>query len=136
MERARPLILVVPVAILLAFSPTAEAGKLPKNAKPMTAEEVTALYSGNSAVWKSSRAYFSPEKKVKGVFGSGSKRVIFSGEWSVTDNEACMRNSPKGEAKIYTDCWKWWHVGKKTSPCGASTTTTASRTRRTATMTN
>ena len=90
MKRARPLILVTPVAILVAFSAPAGAGKLPKDAKPMTAEEVTAIYSGNSALWKLSKVYFSPEKKVMGVFGKGSKRAIFSGEWSVTDNEICM----------------------------------------------
>jgi len=114
MKRARPLILVTPVAILVAFSAPAGAGKLPKDAKPMTAEEVTAIYSGNSALWKLSKVYFSPEKKVMGVFGKGSKRAIFSGEWSVTDNEICMNNTAKGDPKTYTDCWKWWHAGKKT----------------------
>ncbi|WP_162918264.1 DUF995 domain-containing protein [Taklimakanibacter deserti] len=104
----------MPLAILVALPQAAEAKKLPKNAKPMTAEEVIAIYSGNSAVWDGSKAYFSPEKRVKGVFGKGTKRVTYAGEWSVTDNEACMKNSAKGDPKIYTDCWKWWHVGTKT----------------------
>ena len=114
MKRARSLMLVTPLVMLVALPCMAEAKKLPKNAKPMTAEEVTAIYSGNSSDWKVSRAYFSPEMKVKGVHGKGNKRVTYSGEWSVTGNEACMKVSAKGDPKIYTDCWKWWHVGKGT----------------------
>jgi hypothetical protein len=112
MKRNRILGIVMPLMLLAMMQHAVEAKKLPKNAKPMTTEEVTAIYSGNSVVWDNSKAYFSPEKKVKGVFGKGKDRVLYSGEWSVTDNEACMKNSPKGETKTYTDCWKWWHVGK------------------------
>jgi hypothetical protein len=100
--------------LVVAWSDIADAKKLPKNAAPMTADEVKALYAGNSAVWENSKAFFSPDGKTKGVFGKGKKRVAYAGEWSVADNEVCMKNSPKGEAKVYTDCWKWWRVGDKT----------------------
>jgi hypothetical protein len=105
--------LLVFASISAVFADAAIAQKLPKNATPLTNEEVIALYSGNTAVWKGSRAYFAPDNKVKGIFGEKAKRVTYSGEWSAADNEVCMKNRPKGDPALYTDCWKWWRSGKK-----------------------
>lgn len=86
------------------------AGPLPKDAKPMTSDEVTALYSGKTAMWKSSMAYFAPNHNTRGVF---EKKIPYSGTWAVKDNEVCMVNTVKGDTKKNTDCWKYWKSGKK-----------------------
>jgi hypothetical protein len=109
----RTLALVI-VGVALAGPTRSLADKLPQNATPMTSDEVTTLYSGNSAIWSNSKAFFAPDHKVKGVFGKGKDRITYSGEWSVKDNELCVSNTAKGDPKVYTDCWKWWRAEDKT----------------------
>lgn len=77
MKCTLPLSLITVGALLAGTPLTSEAKKLPKNAKPMTVEEITAIYRGNSMVWPVSKVYFSPERKVKGVFGKGKTHDLF-----------------------------------------------------------
>jgi Protein of unknown function (DUF995) len=81
-------------AIVLASAPAMSA-PLPKTATPMTSDELSAIYSGKTAVWKMSSVYFAPNHSARGVF---DKKIAFSGTWSVKDNEICMVNNVDGKA--------------------------------------
>jgi len=104
---------VLAVALIACGATAAWADKLPKNASPMAADEITKLYAGNSQVSKISNIYFDPAGTTKGVLGKPKPTGTFSGKWSVTGNEFCMNNTPKGDSKTYTDCNKFWKVGNK-----------------------
>ncbi|TPI18373.1 DUF995 domain-containing protein [Mesorhizobium sp. B4-1-1] len=89
------------------------AGKLPKDAVPLSADEVKAIYSGKTGLYGTSTEYYAPDGTTKGFVGKSKITATFKGTWSVNGNEVCAKNKPKGESKIYTDCNKYWRSGKK-----------------------
>ena len=95
----------------------ARSEALPKSAVPLTAEEVTAIYSGHSSKWKNSNAWFAPDMSLKGIFGKKRDEVIFWGKWTVVENVVCMeaqyRNLKKGDTGNVSDCWTWFRDNKK-----------------------
>lgn len=101
-------------ALMLSFAGTAFAEPLPKDAKPLSAAQVTKLYSGNSTNWKTSGAYFAADGTIKGRYSSG----IYWGRWVVKKNEICMEDVQGYDTKSKEawdgigDCWKWWADGK------------------------
>lgn len=99
--------------ILGATTPAAMADKLPKGATPLSANEVRAIYSGKTGVYRVSDIYYDPNGTTKGVFGKPKPTSTFKGTWTVKGNERCMYNKPKGDPKTYTDCNAFWRVGKK-----------------------
>jgi hypothetical protein len=103
-------------SILTMHVSTALADNLPKNAKPMSADEVRSVYSGKSAVWDAStRAFFAPNGTVIGY--NLKEKVTFTGSWAVSSNRNCMNVSWKkiksGDTGKSTDCWQWYKDGKK-----------------------
>lgn len=97
----------------------AAAEKLPADAKALKATELRNIFIGNSMVWSTSRAYFSPDTKTKGLFGNPVSHT-YSGTWSVSGNTVCMNNKSidvktgKSDGKTYRDCWKFYKSGKRT----------------------
>jgi hypothetical protein len=102
--------ILVLATLVLAASP-ALADKLPKDATPLSSDEITKLYAGKTAVWSKSNAYFSPDGTIKLVFGKPRIEAALKGKWNVSGNEICMVNT-SASGKVYTDCWKWWRSGK------------------------
>jgi len=100
-------------ALIVCGASVAWADRLPKNASPMSADEITKLYAGQTQVSKVSDIFFDPSGTTKGIFGKPKATGTFSGKWTVMGNEFCMTNSPKGESKTYKDCNKFWKVGEK-----------------------
>lgn len=100
-------------AIVAATSTTTLADKLPKGATPLSSDEVRAIYSGKTGVYKVSDIYYDPNGTTKGVFGKPKATMTISGTWEVNGNERCMHNHPKGDPKLYTDCNAYWRSGKK-----------------------
>ncbi|TKB10161.1 MAG: DUF995 domain-containing protein [Mesorhizobium sp.] len=98
--------------ILGATTVTAVADKLPTGATPLSADEVRAIYSGKTGVYKASDVYYDPSGTTKGVFGKPKAKSTFEGTWVVKGNEQCMYNKSKGDSKIYTDCNAFWRAGK------------------------
>lgn len=88
----------------------AVADPLPEGAKPMSSEQVRAIYSGHWASWSQSKAAFLADGTVKGQYNSG----IWWGKWSVKKNELCttgLQGYDKINKKSWSgngDCWKWW----------------------------
>jgi hypothetical protein len=78
----------------------------------MSSEEITKLYSGKTAQWSRSSAYFSPDNTIKGVFGKPKVETTFKGRWTVTGNEICMEGTSARSGRTVTDCWKYWRAGK------------------------
>lgn len=100
------------LAVLAAasFEVSANAEPLPEGAKPIAATSLTALYSGSTANWGNSKAYFAPDGTVKGVSTpeTGGKRA-YQGNWSAKGNEVCMKVKVLGtDWEPSTDCWKWY----------------------------
>ncbi|WP_406871796.1 DUF995 domain-containing protein [Aminobacter sp. P9b] len=91
------------------------AEELPKDAVPLTASEVRELYSGKSANWSRSRAYFAPDSTF--LMHGKDKSWFGEGKWTVKGNEVCgklKRTSVKdGKSNTGGDCWAWYRVGKK-----------------------
>jgi hypothetical protein len=87
------------VAALVVVTQGANGETLPSTAKPMTAQEVTDLYSGKTKVFAHSSMYFAPDHH---VIGAAQGKPV-KGTWSVSSNELCLQT--KGGGK---DCWKWW----------------------------
>jgi hypothetical protein len=116
MKTARTLTYTLIASWFLATSSMAD--KLPKSAKPLTAEEITAMYAGHTAKWKGSNAWFAPDKSIKGLFGKKLDEALYFGTWSVTGNEVCMTNNSedvktKKKGGPFTDCWQWFRDDKK-----------------------
>jgi hypothetical protein len=93
------------------LSGAAVADKLPKNAVPLTPDELKAIYADKTAVWsKENQAYFAADGSVIGVGGRWyfSGKLVFKG-----NNEVCSAvqstdsKTKKSDGKTYTDCWKW-----------------------------
>jgi Protein of unknown function (DUF995) len=99
------------VLIVLAATTAATAKPIPKNAVPLTPDELKAVYADKTAVWsKENLAYFAADGSVIGVAGD----TYFSGKLEFKgDNELCMAvqgtDSKKktSDGKTYSDCWKW-----------------------------
>jgi hypothetical protein len=108
MLRTAPIIAVI---TLVTLSAPVQADKLPKSAKPLSPQEITKIYSGNSSDWKASSAYFAPDGTVKGYVGKPKIKSTFKGNWAVSDNEVCMEFSTQ-DGFNSTDCWKYWRSGK------------------------
>ena len=53
---------------------SAWAGKLPKDAVELTADEVKAIYSDTTGVYDVSDEYYAPDGTTKGVFGTARWR--------------------------------------------------------------
>ncbi|RWP36846.1 DUF995 domain-containing protein [Mesorhizobium sp.] len=103
-------------SILTMHVSTASADNLPKNAKPMSADEVRSVYSGKSAVWDTSnRAFFAPDGTVIGY--NLKAKVTFTGSWAVSSNRNCMniiwKKIKSGDSGKVSDCWEWYKDGKK-----------------------
>lgn len=92
---------------------SAWAGKLPKDAVELTAAEVKAIYSGKTGIYDVSSIYYASDGTTKGIFGKPKVTATFKGTWSVSGNEMCAKNKPKGDPKIYRDCNKFWRSGKR-----------------------
>ncbi len=107
------LIACIAFSVLTSAATDAVADKLPKNATPLTPDEVRAIYSGKTAVYSSSDVYFDPNGTTKGIFGKPKATTTFKGTWDVKDNERCMSNKAKGDPKTYTDCNAFWRSEKK-----------------------
>jgi hypothetical protein len=110
--------ILAPVLVLAVSAHAALAGKLPKNAVELTAEEVKALYSDHSIKRKDSSAYFAPDGTMKAVYGKKLADGFYSGTWKVEGNEFCFFDSgydlkSKKDFKDETNCYKWWKAGDK-----------------------
>lgn len=106
---------LIAIAVLAVGANHAQADKLPKSAKPLSADQVKALYADHTVIQKSGDVmYFAPDGTVKGTYPAG----YFTGTWTVKDNEACMMSSGTdsktkvSDGKVYTDCWKWFKDAK------------------------
>ena len=96
--------LLAALTLTLLASCPARGETLPASAKPMSADAIVALYSGNTKVFAHSAMFFSPDKSMKGV---AEGRPI-SGRWSVSGNQICLQTN-NGK-----DCWKYWRDGDRT----------------------
>lgn len=94
----------------------ASAGELPATAVKMSSAEVKALYSGKTADWSRSQAYFAPNGTTKNVSKQG--KWVGNGTWTVRGNRICMKTKgtsfSSGKAWSVRDCWSWFRDGKKT----------------------
>ncbi len=104
--------------VVFSYSLSSLADTNSKSGVPMTTSEVRALYSGNSALWPSSKAYFKPTGIVIGLYGNPIIET-YSGTWNVSGNRMCMSvktfniASKKSDGKTFTDCWAYYTSGSK-----------------------
>ena len=91
----------------------AKAGDLPAGAVALSSDEVTKIYSGKTAFWKSATIYFASDGTIKGYYGAPPKGALI-GTWSVNGNEGCMKSHDVHDdvSKETTDCNKYWKSGK------------------------
>ncbi len=100
----------------VCLATTAFADPLPKDAKPIAAKSLSALYGGSTAKWGNSTAYFAPDGTVRGIFteDNGTRRA-YQGGWQAKGNEVCMTVKVlKTDWDASTDCWKWYLGGDGT----------------------
>ena len=86
-------------------------GKLPADAKPMAAEDITKLLIGRSVDYKVAAYYFNPNGQVIGV--AGKNDGFAEGTWTIKDNEFCFVTDWKGADKSkapfhYEKCQKFY----------------------------
>ena len=100
----------------LATLQSASAGELPASAVKLSSAEIKALYSGKTADWSRSQAYFAPNGTTKNVSKQG--KWVGNGTWTVRGNRICMKTKgtsfSSGKAWSVRDCWSWFRDGKKT----------------------
>lgn len=108
-------IVLISIICTGTFSAVALADKLPKSGVAMSAADVTALYSGHTAVWApTAMGYFAVDGTVKQLVQGTSK----PGTWVVKNNELCMSiegvdaKTKKLVGKTFTDCWQWFQDDK------------------------
>ncbi|QIG46767.1 DUF995 domain-containing protein [Nordella sp. HKS 07] len=112
----RTLILFA-VAATLACS-TADAknkGTIPKDAVPMTPEEISIILSGNTfAPIKGIRYYFSPDGILVAL---GTDGWFAEGTWKVNGNSWCLdsiwHGPDKSKTDSYAQCSEKYKLGKK-----------------------
>lgn len=106
----KSLLVCVALAGTACLGTAALAEPLPKDAKPIAAKSLMSFYSGSTANWGNSMAYFAPDGTVKGVSTpkTGGKRA-YQGNWGAKGNEVCMKVKVLGtDWEPSTDCWKWY----------------------------
>ncbi|WP_025661776.1 DUF995 domain-containing protein [Rhizobium sp. IBUN] len=118
----KALIAIAASAGLIASSVSVQANmKLPKKAKPLTAEETTKLYVGNTAIWdtKWGKASYTwtADGNVLGILDKkDGKKAWAEGKWTVKDNEFCYdvvwRDKKTGDGSKWAPCVSWFKVGK------------------------
>ena len=101
---------------LLVIIPTissAKASDLPAGAVALSSDEVTKIYSGKTAFWKTATIYFAPDGTIRGYYGKPPKGALV-GAWSVNGNEECFtsRDVHDAESKATNNCDKYWMDGK------------------------
>ncbi|MTH97298.1 DUF995 domain-containing protein [Roseibium sp. RKSG952] len=104
-----------PMALLLILAPaTALAGKLPDTAKPVSAAELTKIYSNKSTNWSKSRAYFAPDGAYY-IIGK-NKNWYGTGKWNVKGNRICARvkwrTVDRKDTGKALNCWTWYKDGR------------------------
>jgi len=111
-------------SVALAMSPALgkNEGKLPKNARPLSAEETTKVYVGNTVKYNVDfgAVYYTwlPDGKLLGVLDRKNGTHSWAdGTWTVKDNLFCFRADWKnaaGEAgETYAPCKAWYRAGKQ-----------------------
>jgi len=107
----RPFTLIV---VALMQTTAAYADLKPKDAAPMSADEIRRLYADHTAVFgPKASAFFGADGKVKGLANGGA----FAGVWEVKGNELCMNTSGFDKKtktfgkKLSSDCWQWVKSG-------------------------
>lgn len=106
----KSLLVSAALAGTACLATAALAGPLPKDAKPIAAKSLSAFYSGNTAKWGNSTAFFAPDGAVKGIYTeeNGTRRA-YQGEWRTKGNEVCMTVKVLNtDWEPSTDCWKWY----------------------------
>lgn len=97
-------------------------GKLPKNAKPLTAEETTRVYVGNTVKYNVGfgTVYYTwlPDGKLFGVLDKKNGGHGWAdGTWTVKDNLFCFKadwkNAAGETAETYAPCKEWFRAGKQ-----------------------
>ncbi|MGE0238719.1 MAG: DUF995 domain-containing protein [Parvibaculaceae bacterium] len=109
-------LIIAACAVVLATvaAEAKNAGKLPKNAVPMTTEEIKQILSGNSIDYKVAKYYFAPDGSLLGI--DGKKTWFADGTWTVTGNTWCLDSKWHGPDKAsdtYAQCEEKYKAGKK-----------------------
>ena len=102
----------ITIAIAMISVPCS-ADSLPKGAVPLTTSEIVGIYSGKTGIYRVTDEYYAPDFTTRGVWGKPKPRFAFSGRWSARGNEFCVTNRAKGDLRTFTDCDRYWRVGRK-----------------------
>lgn len=111
----KALVVAAALVSLLAGVPASVGAELPKAAAKLKSDELRAIYSGKTANWSVSQAFFAPDGSAKLV--TRDRSAYGDGEWSVSGNRVCLKlkftsvsSSKTGKS---TMCWDWYKDGKK-----------------------
>ena len=102
---------------LAATIPAARAGNvLPNGVEPLSSQQVTDKYSGNSVVGGDCGIFFSPDGTVKAYMTMSHAEEIGVGKWTVNGNEFCydVTWKSKRESKNEVKCKKHYKFGSDT----------------------
>lgn len=107
---ATTILLLLTFSIIQSFE--AAAASLPPGAVPMTAEELSAMYSGKTQIWPVNKGgwFFARDHRLAGYAVEGSSYAV--GRWTIRDaGRVCIRarwiwaKGPRGRGPFKTTCW-------------------------------
>jgi len=110
---------LVTLSIPLLMLSQAEAknkGKVPKEATPLTAQEVTAIFAGRTFTYTPvPTIYFNPDGTLIGFENYKGNEHFMDGKWTVDGNESCremhVHGADKSKDGQFTECRKFYKVG-------------------------
>lgn len=130
MNKKLKIALMTPALIIsaFAFANAANSGKLPKDAKPLTAEEAQGVFAGKTINWQPAKAYWRPDGSAIGYYPVKGDEGFAEGTWKVSGNQICIYLEWRGKdkakapyiedtcAKYYTSKGKIWVENVKDDP--------------------
>lgn len=110
------VIAMVLAAFSLGLPQAANADPLPKGAVKLTSAEAKAIYSGKTASWTDTLAYFAPNGRYLMI--GKDKSWFGEGKWTVRGNKVCASikwtNVKSGKTGAGDrDCWTWYKAGDR-----------------------
>ena len=108
------ILVVLWLVIAISGAEAKNKGTVPKEATPMTPEEITAILAGNSIDYKVGKYYFAPDHTLVGL---GTGGWFADGTWSVNGNTWCLdsvwHGPDKTKTETYVQCHEKYKLGKK-----------------------
>jgi len=113
MKFIKALVIISACTLAVNVAIAKNSGHLPKDAAPLSSDDIKLLFSGNTIDFKDTLYFFKPDGSLVGIHTDKSGNSFADGKWSVNDNEFCLDSSWHGKDKaakpfLFALCYKFY----------------------------